>query len=63
MEDLILGYQKIDTPKLMRKFGNKPYVDVGVSFNSLIPQNCNKNLRKKLLKFYLRKFIENPFFT
>ena len=58
---LILGYQKIDTPKLMRKFGNKPYVDVGVSFNSLIPQNCNKNLRKKLLKFYLRKFIENPF--
>ena len=30
---LILGYQKIDTPSLMRKFGNKPYVDVGVSFN------------------------------
>jgi len=58
---LILGYQKIDTPSLMRKFGNKPYVDVGVSFNSLIPQNCNKNLRKKLLKFFLRKFAENPF--
>ena len=58
---LILGYQKIDTPSLMRKFGNKPYVDVGVSFNSLIPQNCNKNLRKKLLKFFLRKFTENPF--
>ena len=58
---LILGYQKIDTTILMRKFGNKPYIDVGVSFNSLIPQNCNKNLRKKLLKFYLRKFIENPF--
>ena len=58
---LILGYQKIDTLSLMRKFGNKPYVDVGVSFNSLIPQNCNKNLRKKLLKFFLRKFTENPF--
>ena len=58
---LILGYQKINTPALMRKFGNKPYVDVGVSFNSLIPQNCNKNLRKKLLKFFLRKFAENPF--
>ena len=58
---LILGYQKIDTTILMRKFGNKPYVDVGVSFNSLIPQNCNKKLRKKLLKFFLRKFTENPF--
>jgi phosphohistidine swiveling domain-containing protein len=34
---------------------------VGVSFNSLIPQNCNKNLRKKLLRFFLRKFAENPF--
>ena len=58
---LILGYQKIDSTILMRKFGNKPYVDVGVSFNSLIPQNCNKNLRKKLLRFFLRKFAENPF--
>ena len=58
---LILGYQKIDMPVLMRKFGNKPYVDVGVSFNSLIPQTCNKNLRKKLLKFFLRKFVEKPF--
>ena len=58
---LMLGYQKIDTPKLMRKFGNKPYVDVEISFNSLIPQNCDKNLSKKLTKFFLRKFIENPF--
>ncbi len=58
---LILGYQKIDTPILMRKFGNKPYVDVGVSFNSLIPQNCNKSIRKKLLRFFLRKFAEKPF--
>jgi len=58
---LMLGYQKIDTPKLMRKFGNKPYVDVEVSFNSLIPQNCDKKLSKKLNKFFLRKFMENPF--
>ena len=58
---LMLGYQKIDTPKLMRKFGNKPYVDVEVSFNSLIPQNCDKKLSKKLNRFFLRKFMENPF--
>ena len=58
---LMLGYQKIDTPKLMRKFGNKPYVDVEISFNSLIPQNCDKKLSKKLIKFFLRKFMENPF--
>ena len=58
---LILGYQKISTPLLMRKFGNKPYIDVRISFNSLIPENCNKNIRKKLMNFYVRKFIEKPF--
>jgi len=57
----LLDYHKTNNSKLMKKFGNKPYVDVNLSFNSLIPNNINKKTRKKLLNFYLDKLIKNPF--
>lgn len=56
-----IGYQKILKYPLMRKFGNKPYVDVQASFESLIPDNFQKKTRKKLLKFYLTKFKSHPY--
>ena len=57
----LLNYQTINDSKLMKRFGNKPYVDVNLSFDSLIPNNINKKTRKKLLKFYLDKLLNNPF--
>tara|TARA_Y100001936_G_scaffold20267_1_gene17351 strand:- start:10783 stop:13200 length:2418 start_codon:yes stop_codon:yes gene_type:complete len=57
----LLDYQTIPDSKLMKRFGNKPYVDVNLSFDSLIPNNINKKTRKKLLKFYLDKLSSNPF--
>tara|TARA_Y100000590_G_scaffold310885_1_gene351202 strand:- start:7853 stop:10309 length:2457 start_codon:yes stop_codon:yes gene_type:complete len=57
-----LGYQKFSPHSLMVKFGNKPYVDTRISFNSLIPENFNKNLKKKLMKYYLEKLNSNPHF-
>tara|TARA_B100001540_G_C15816815_1_gene648059 strand:- start:7672 stop:10089 length:2418 start_codon:yes stop_codon:yes gene_type:complete len=57
----LLNYQTINDSKLMKRFGNKPYVDVNLSFDSLIPNNINKKTRKKLLKFYLDKLSNNPF--
>ena len=39
----IIGYQKIKQKNLMIKFGNKPYVDIRKSFNSLIPKNLEKD--------------------
>ena len=57
----LLNYQTITNSKLMKKFGNKPYVDVTLSFNSLIPNNINKKIRNKLLKFYIDKLLKNPF--
>jgi glutamine kinase len=56
-----IGYNKNEQQNLMEKFGNKPYVNIIKSFNSLIPDNFNSKLKKKLLKFYLRKLKSNPY--
>ena len=55
----VLGYQKLKHP-LMVKFGNKPYVDLRASINSLLPENIPLNLRKKLIRFYLKQIKNNP---
>jgi|APSaa5957512535_1039671.scaffolds.fasta_scaffold00837_17 glutamine kinase len=55
-----IGYQPLKNQNLMVKFGNKPYIDTRASFNSLIPNNVNKNLRKKLMNFYYQKLKNYP---
>jgi len=55
----VIGYQNIKLHQLMVKLGNKPYVDVRASFNSLIPQNISLRLKKKLMKYYLNKLNKN----
>jgi glutamine kinase len=55
-----MGYQDIHPHNLMTRFGNKPYVDVRVSFNSLIPKKIKKELRIKLMDYYLNNLIKNP---
>ena len=56
-----LGYSKVKTPSLMIKFAQKPYVDVRASFNSLLPDKIPKRLKNKLVNYYLKKLIQNPF--
>ena len=55
-----LYYQNVIQYKLMAKFGNKPYVDVRGSFNSLIPQKLDNKLKRKLVNYYLHKLLKNP---
>ena len=55
----VLGYQDTSPKPLMYKFGNKPYIDVIASFNSMIPSTINTKLRKKLLTYYLEKLERN----
>ena len=55
----VLGYQDVTSYKLMVKFGNKPYIDIRGSFNSLIPKNIPQHLQKKLLHFYHKKLETN----
>ena len=54
------GYDAGTPSKLVVLFGNKPYVDVGSTFSSFIPEGLSKELRKKLILFYLKKLRENP---
>ena len=56
-----IGYHDVGKAPLMVQFGNKPYVDVRASFNSLLPQNIPAYLKKKLINYYLKKLSENPF--
>ena len=56
----ILGYHDAKSNHLMRKFGNKPYIDVRASFNSLFPKNLPKEIKKKLMSFYLYKLEKFP---
>ena len=56
----IIGYQKTSI-NLMTRFGNKPYVDIRASFNSLIPDNINKKLKNKLIEFYFKKLEKHPY--
>jgi len=55
-----LGYQKFNPHSLMVKFGSKAYVDIHVSFNSLIPESFDPKLTKKLMNYYLEKLSKNP---
>jgi glutamine kinase len=55
----VLGYQDTSPKPLMYKFGNKPYIDIIASFNSMIPSTINNKLKKKLLKYYLEKLKKN----
>ncbi|HEV7453731.1 MAG TPA: PEP-utilizing enzyme [Candidatus Saccharimonadales bacterium] len=54
------GYTDVNPAKLVVQFGNKPYVDVRNTFNSLVPAGINAALRQKLMSFYLEKLQANP---
>ena len=56
----ILGYHNAKPNHLMQKFGNKPYIDVRASFNSLIPKNLPKEIKKKLITYYFYKLEKFP---
>ena len=56
----LIGYHNNNPYSLMVKFGNKPYVNVKASFNSLLPNSLNPKLKRKLIRFYMEKFALNP---
>ena len=57
----LLGYHNAKPSQLMQKFGNKPYIDVKSSFNSLLPDNLSNIIKKKLMKYYLHRLENNPY--
>lgn len=56
-----LGYQKPISRNLMHKIGNKPYVRLQNSFTSFFPKSFPEKLKKKLLRYYIKKIENNSF--
>lgn len=54
------GYDAGTPSRLVVLFGNKPYVDVGSTFSSFIPHGLSRELREKLILFYINKLRKNP---
>lgn len=54
-----IGYRAVPY-NLMYKFGNKPYISVDLSFDSLIPETVDDVLAKKLISYYRNVLKENP---
>lgn len=55
-----LGYVDVFPGELMTSFARKPYIDVRLSFNSMVPKGIPQPLREKLLNYYLDYLYHNP---
>ncbi len=53
------GFSNLRQFHLMTSFFGTPYIDVRIDFNSWLPKDLNKNIKKKLINFYLTKFKKN----
>lgn len=54
-----IGYKEVDGD-LMYKLGNKPYISLRQSFLGLMPDDIDRPLERKLLKYYNEKLIADP---
>ena len=50
------GYRDLSQFHLMTTFFGSPYIDVRIDFNSWLPININRNISKKIINYYLKKF-------
>jgi len=57
-----MGYSEPKGAPLMVSMAGKPYIDVRMSFHSLIPQNLNKQLGSKIVNAYIDRLIQNKEF-
>lgn len=54
------GYRNLRSMPLMVNFHGIPYIDVRVSFNSLIPKDINEDLAERLVDYYIDNLVNNP---
>ena len=56
-----MGYEDMTGNELLFEYLGTPYISVSNSLNSFLPKNLSVNIKKKIIKFYQKKFLENPF--
>lgn len=57
---VVMGYWKRVNLPLLVEVGHKPYIDVRLSFNSLIPKGVSRGTRRRLVTEWVQKLIDNP---
>lgn len=56
-----MGYNKVLNPKLIYSFSGKPYVDLRLSFHSLLPHNLRLSVSKKINSYWIDKLSKEPY--
>lgn len=54
------GYRDMRNTPILTSFLGRPYIDVPVSFESLIPADLSETVAQRLLDHYLQVFRDNP---
>lgn len=57
-----LGYKNIKKIPLLYSFLGTPYIDLRTDINSFLIADLSNEIQKKLVRFYLRKFKQKPYF-
>ena len=57
-----MGYSEPNKQKLIEVFAGHPFVDVGASFSSFVPETLKRTTAAKLVQFWLQKLEDNPNF-
>ncbi len=56
-----MGYNKVLNPKLIYSFSGKPYVDLRLSFHSLLPCNLSLNISNKINSYWINKLTKESY--
>jgi phosphohistidine swiveling domain-containing protein len=56
-----MGYGSGKSDKLMQQFLGKPFINLNLSFNSLIPSNVKKETKNKLVNHWLNEIKLKPY--
>ena len=54
------GYKNLRSFPLMVSFHGLPYIDVRVSFNSIVPRDVDRPLGERLVSYYINRLVEQP---
>jgi phosphohistidine swiveling domain-containing protein len=53
------GFRDLKSSPLLTSFFGIPFVDIRIDFNSWIPANLDLEISRKLVNYYIKKFIDN----
>ncbi|MEH7525818.1 PEP/pyruvate-binding domain-containing protein, partial [Bacillus sp. JJ1503] len=55
-----IGYHNPTSESLMKSVFGQPYIDVRVSFNTLLPKTISPDLGRQLINYYINYLTEHP---